>query len=266
SGNTRVVCDPCTRYGGVSDQNSGVAVGGPKMPVVPLLANPRALDQLILYELMIDDFTATIAGNKARLEVVKGRLDHLGRLGVTGVQFMPWAQWPGEGYNWGYEPQGYFAVAFRYVRHPTDPAAKLYLLKSLIAECHRRGLAVLLDGVFDHVTGADWNRGFGYHWVWENPDDSPYTGKFAKADYGQDLDFQNGCLADFIFDVCRYWVEEFAVDGIRFDETSGFYDPVNEGDRGLPTLIKRLRTWLDNRGQTKFPLILEHEWDYSSID
>jgi len=265
SGATRVVCDPCTRYGGVSDQNSGFVIGGPKMDTVPL-ANPRTLDQLVLYELMIDDFTAIIAGNKAPLAVVREQLGYLAQLGVTGIQFMPWAQWPGEGYNWGYEPQGYFAVAFRYTLNPTDPTEKLFLLKRLISDCHLRGIQVLLDGVFDHVTRAGADRGFGYHWVWENPDDSPYTGTFAGADFGLDLDFHNGCLEDFIFDVCRYWVEEFAVDGIRFDYTLGFYDPAHEGDRGLPRLLKRLRSWLDGQGKTAFPLIIEHEWAYSSID
>src|SRR5262249_60410938 len=88
SGATRIVCDPCTRYGGVSDQNSGFVIGGPKMDTVPL-ANPRTLDQLVLYELMIDDFTAIIAGNKAPLAVVRGQLGDLGPLGVTGIPFTP---------------------------------------------------------------------------------------------------------------------------------------------------------------------------------
>jgi pullulanase/glycogen debranching enzyme len=195
------------------------------MDTVPSLASSLPLSELVLYELMIDDFSATIRGNKARLAVVRERLDHLKRLGVTGIQFMPWTQWPGEGYTWGYEPQGYFAVAFRYTLNPTDPTEKLFLLKRLISDGHDRGIHVLLDGVFDHVTGEDARRGFGYRWLWENPDDSPYIGNFAGVGYGKDLDFRNGCVADFIFDVCRYWVEVFAIDGIRFDYTLGFYDP-----------------------------------------
>ncbi len=265
SGATRIVCDPCTRYGGVSDQNSGLVIGGPKMDTVPL-ANPQPLDELVLYELMIDDFTAAIRGDKAPLTAVREQLGHLERLGVTGIQFMPWTQWPGEGYNWGYEPQDYFAVAYRYTLNPADPTEKLFLLKQLVSDCHQRGIHVLLDGVFDHVTAEGAHRGFGYSWLWENPDDSPYIGDFAGVGYGKDLDFRNGCVADFIFDVCRYWVQVFAIDGIRFDYTLGFYDPQYQGDLGLPTLLKRLRQWLDAQGKTSFPLILEHEWAYSSID
>jgi pullulanase/glycogen debranching enzyme len=179
---------------------------------------------------------------------------------------MPWTPWPGAGYNWGYEPQGYFAAAFPYTLNPADPAEKLYLLKQLISECHKLKIHVFLDGVFDHVTPAEAHCGFGYCWLWENPDDSPYTGGFAGTAFGKDLDFHNGCVVDFIFDVCRYWIEEFAVDGIRFDYTLGFYDPQHERDRGLPTLVKRLRQWLDAQGKTNFPLILEHEWDYPSVE
>ncbi|MEW6348886.1 MAG: alpha-amylase family glycosyl hydrolase [Thermodesulfobacteriota bacterium] len=265
SGSTRVVCDPCTRYGGATDQNSGVTVGGPKMDTVPL-ADPQPIQELVLYELMIDDFTKLIRGNHAPLAVVREKLDHLERLGVTAIQFMPWTEWPGQAYNWGYEPQGYFAVAFPYTLNPAQPSEKLFLLKRLISDCHERGIHVLFDGVFDHVTDAGPHLGFGYRWLWENPDDSPYMGDFAGVGYGKDLDYRNGCTLEFIFDVCRYWIDEFAIDGIRFDYTAGFYDPQRHGERGLPALVQRLRRRLDAQGRTAFPLILEHEWTYSSID
>ncbi len=265
SGATRVVVDPCTRYGGSGDQNSAFVIGGPKMTTLPL-KNPLPLNQQVLYELMIDDFSATIRGNQAPLTVVKGKLDYLQTLGVTGLQIMPWTQWPGDAYNWGYEPHSFFSVAYRYTMNPANPAEKLYLLKQLISDYHKRGMSVFMDGVFDHVTGAGVQMGFGYHWIWENPDDSPYTGNFAGAGYGIDLDYHNDCVEDFIFDVCRYWMDVFAIDGIRFDYTMGFYDPVNEGSRGLPDLVQRLRQWLAPQGKADFPLIIEHAWDYTSID
>jgi hypothetical protein len=265
SGGTRVVVDPCTRYGGLNNQNSGFVIGGPKMVTVPL-ANPKPLSQLVLYELMIDDFAATIHNNKAPLAAVLDKLGYLEQLGVTGLQILPWTQWPGDAYNWGYEPESFFSVAYRYSLNPINSAEKLYLLKRLISTCHAHGIQVFLDGVFDHVTGADVQHGFGYHWIWENPDDSPYTGNFAGTGYGIDLDYHNNCVDDFVFDVCRYWIDLFAIDGIRFDYTLGFYDPVHEGQRGLPTLLSRLRNYLDKQGRQNFPLILEHSWDYSSID
>jgi pullulanase len=264
-GDTRVVCDPCTRYGGASHQNSGFVVGDPKIQP-KRLANPLSLQELILYELNIDDFTASFRGNKAPLHAVHDRLNHLTELGINCIQFMPWTQWPGHGYSWGYEPQAYFSLAFRYSMNPLDPTEKLSILKRLISDCHKSGIHVIFDAVFDHVTSAGTNDGFGYHWLWKNPDESPYTGAFAGTAFGLDLDYHNGCVVEFIFDVCRYWIEEFAIDGIRFDYTLGFYDPLHEGERGLPTLIGRLRQWLDAKGMPKFPLILEHAWDYGSVN
>ena len=263
SGLTRCVCDPCTRYGGAENQNSGFVIGGPTMDTRPL-ASPRPLEELIIYELMIDDFTVGFRGDRPPLTAVLEKLDYLQGLGVNAIEFMPWTQWPGTGYNWGYEPQDFFAVAYPYTLDPADDARKLFLLKNLISECHRRGIHVILDGVFDHVTADGPGNGFGYRWFWENPDDSPYCGDFAGAAFGQDLDYHNRCLLDYITDVCRYWIEVFCIDGIRFDYTLGFYDPSQPG-LGLPPLLARLRQHLDQLGRPDFPLILEHEWDYPSI-
>lgn len=264
SGQTRYVCDPCTRYGGSSNQNSAFVIGGPRMDTVPL-ANPLPLEKLVIYELMIDDFTAQFRADRPPLAAVLDKLNHLQALGVNAIEFMPWTQWPGTGFNWGYEPQDYFAVAYRYTLDPANDAEKLFLLKNLISECHRRGLHVIMDGVFDHVTNTGAAGGFGYQWLWENPADSPYCGVFAQAYFGQDLDYHNGCVLDFVADACRYWIEVFRIDGIRFDETLGFYDS-NRPDLGLPALLARLRQYLQDAGRASFPLILEHEWDYTSIN
>ena len=264
SGQTRWVCDPCTRYGGACNQNSGFVIGGPVRDTPPL-AHPLPLADLVIYELMIDDFTAEFRGARAPLAAVADKLDHLQGLGVNAIEFMPWTQWPGTGYSWGYEPQDLFAVAYPYTLNPANDAEKLFLLKQLIAECHARGLHVLIDGVFDHVTADDAASGFGYRWLWEDPADSPYCGNFAGAAFGQDLDYANGCVLDYVTDVCRYWIDTFRIDGIRFDYTLGFYDPA-QPDRGLPALLARLRAHVSGQGRPEFPLIIEHEWDYPSID
>ncbi|MBX7258061.1 MAG: 1,4-alpha-glucan branching enzyme [Candidatus Hydrogenedentes bacterium] len=264
SGTGRHVCDPCTRYGGTESQNSGVVIGGPKGDTKPL-AKPLPLERLIMYELMIDDFTAEYRGSAAPLAALVEKLDYIKSLGVNAIEFMPWTQWPGTGYNWGYEPQDYFAVAHPYTLNPQNPAEKLFLLKRLISECHARDLHVIFDGVFNHVTSKDPNEGWGYRWLWENPEDSPYCGKFADAAFYQDLDYANTCTLDFATDVCLYWIDTFSIDGIRFDCTSGFYDS-NRPSLGLPGMIARLKAHLASKGLTNFPLILEHKWEYSSID
>jgi glycosidase len=263
SGQSRKVCDPCTRYGGADHQNSAFVVGGPKRDTAPLAA-PARPEELVIYELMIDDFTANIRNGRAPLAAIADKLGYLQDLGVNAIEFMPWTQWPGSGYDWGYTPQGYFAVAYPYTLNPADDAEKLFLLKTLVSRCHELGLHVIFDGVFDHVTDADAPAGFGYRWLWENPADSPYCGPFADAEYGQDLDYTNGCLLDLIVDVCCYWIDVFQIDGIRFDESSGFYDATRPS-LGLPALISRLRAELARRGLDRFPLFLEHSWDYDSV-
>ena len=263
SGATRLVCDPCTRYGGAENQNSAFVIGGPKRTTTPL-ADPLPPSQLVIYELMIDDFTAQFRAGRAPLAAVVDKLAYLKTLGINAIEFMPWTQWAGSAYDWGYTPQDYFAVAYPYTLNPADDAEKLFLLKTLVSRCHELGFHVILDGVFDHVTDDGIDAGFGYRWLWEDPSQSPYCGVFAGAGYGQDLDYANGCTLDYIADVCRYWIDVFAIDGIRFDYTLGFYDSTRP-TLGLPALLSRLRTYLAGKGLSEFPLFIEHEWDYSSI-
>lgn len=260
----RYIADPCTRYGGNQQQNSAFAVGGGDERVPPL-ANRRPLAEWIVYELQIDDFTAGLPGSRAPLAKVTDKLDHLQRLGVNAVEFMPWTAWPGEGFSWGYNPFSYFSVAHRYTHDPARPADRLVHLKRLIKLCHERGIAVIMDGVFNHAEAGPPHRGYGYYWLYQDPADSPYVGSFEGGGYFLDLDFANRCTQEFIFDVCRYWIEEYEIDGIRFDYTLGFYRPWDRGV-GLPELLSQLRAFLSQTGRKDFALILEHEWDYSSVD
>ena len=72
-------------------------------------------------------------GDRAPINAVRDKLDHLQRLGVNAVEFMPWTAWPGGAFDWGYMPFLYFAVEDRYVRDPKDPLRRLDRLKELIS-------------------------------------------------------------------------------------------------------------------------------------
>jgi pullulanase len=88
-----------------------------------------------------------------------------------------------------------------------------------------------MDGVFNHVSGgSEPNRGFGYKWLYQDPADSPFLGSFEGGGYFDDFDYNNACTAEFVTDACKYWIDEYRVDGIRFDYVKGFYR------RGAPTL------------------------------
>jgi 1,4-alpha-glucan branching enzyme len=264
----RAVCDPCTKYGGSSHNNSGFVIDqGIPLPVRKL-AQRVPLRDSILYELMIDDFTAADRGNRAPMQALVDphRIQHLLDLGVSAVELMPWTAWPGKEFSWGYTPFAYFSVAHRYTLDPIDPTKKLVYLKQFINTCHDNNIAVIMDGVFDHADDL-----FGYRNLYQNPDDCPYIGRFMEAIYGRDLDYANMCTNEFVLDVCKYWIDTFKIDGIRFDETSGFYQAGNN-KIGLMRLIADLRQHIAADAASadidpkNFNLTLEHSWDYDSID
>lgn len=128
-------------------------VGGNLTDAVPI-ANRLPLRDLVIYEMMIDDFTAEFRGDRAPVDAVQDKLDYLQTLGVNAIEFMPWTPWPGSGFSWGYDPKDFFAVGHRYVHDPSADLDKLHKLRELINACHARDMHVIMDGVFNHVRAA----------------------------------------------------------------------------------------------------------------
>ena len=267
NGETRVVGDPCARYSGDINENAGVVIGGssPQENEVAPLAARLPVEDLVIYELHIDDFTAEYRGGRTPVDALGDKLDYIRSLGFNAIEPMPWTAWPGDQFSWGYNPFMYFAVENRYVNDPAKPAEKLSRLKRFISECHNRNLHVIMDGVFNHVEKSFSHRGFAYYWLYQEPGESPFIGNFSGADFFEDLDFSNPCTQQFILDVCLYWINIFKVDGIRLDYTKGIYIP-NEDDHGLKRLIADLRNDLSDRGQQAFNLTIEHIEGYGAID
>lgn len=265
---TRWCSDPCTKYGGSDEhENAAFVIGGNVTSVTPI-ADRLPLRDLILYELMIDDFTAEFRDSRAPVDAVLDKLDHLERLGVNAVAFMPWTSWPGGAFSWGYDPVQFFATEFRYVHDPATPADKLFKLKSLINALHERNIHVIMDGVFNHVrAGVDPNHGFPYFWLYMNPADSPYIGAFERGGFFEEFDYENACVEQFIRDVCLYWLNAFGVDGIRFDYTLGFFRRGDPGV-GITKLVSDLKTALEEQGRRNVAFILEHLTDnrFQAID
>jgi pullulanase len=227
---TRWCGDPCSRYDGSELQNAGFVVGGARMAVTPIAAR-KPLKDLIIYELMLDDFTAQFRGARAPLDAVQDKIPYLLGLGVNAIEFMPWTAWPTDDFSWGYDPVAFFSVEHRFYNDPSEPLIKLFRLQRLISELHEAGLHVIMDGVFNHVSGGgEPNRGFGYKWLYQDPRDSPFLGAFEGGGYFDDFDYSNACTAEFVTDACKYWIDEYRIDGIRFDYVKGFYR------RGAPTL------------------------------
>jgi 1,4-alpha-glucan branching enzyme len=258
----RWVSDPCTRYGGRENMNAGFVIGGSQPAdnvISPLTGGRLPLRDLIIYEMMIDDFTDEYRGVRAPLDAVRDKIKlenkvgHLKKLGINAILFMPWTAWNDSKFNWGYTPSLYFSVGYRYANNLFQPEEKLSWLKKLIDLCHQEGIHVIMDGVFNHVY-----PGFPYKSFYQTYDiDCPYTGKFYGDFEGlQDLDFNQKCTRQFIRDVCFYWIDTFKIDGIRFDNTINFYS--DETLNGLPQLLHDIDAHLNGLGEQNFSLTLEH--------
>jgi maltooligosyltrehalose trehalohydrolase len=163
----------------------------------------RPLAEYILYELHVGTFS-----QEGTFDGVVQKLDGLVDLGVTAVELMPLAAFPGTR-NWGYDGVYPFAVQLSYGGREG--------LKRLVNECHRRGLAVVLDVVYNHL-GPEGNYFADY---------GPYfTRKYATA-WGEAINFdgpESREVRRFFVAHALSWITEFHFDALRLDAVHAIYD------------------------------------------
>lgn len=161
------------------------------------------LSRYVIYELHVGTFTA--AGDFA---AAIQRLDYLRDLGVTAVEVMPLAQFPG-GRNWGYDGVYPFAAQSSY----GGPAG----FKAFVDACHARGLAVVLDVVYNHL-GPEGNylREFG-----------PYFTRRYGTPWGEAVNYdgpQSDGVRNYVAQNALQWFGEFHVDALRLDALHAIFD------------------------------------------
>ncbi len=186
------------------------------------------LRDLVIYELGVRDFAGEKRGGGERFgtfDGVRARLDHLSRLGINALELMPITEFPGDS-SWGYNPVFYMAPKGIYGR-PAD-------LKRLIDQAHQRGIAVILDMVFNHAWPDQpyyrmYPPLFGPHdrpLKDRNPFFHHHNNGHANGWGGLDWDHASPCTTAFMQDVVGYWLHEYRADGFRFDWLGGVeYDP-----------------------------------------
>jgi maltooligosyltrehalose trehalohydrolase len=158
---------------------------------------------MIMYELHIGTFTAS-----GTFDAAISRLGDLEELGINAIEIMPVAQFPGER-NWGYDGVYPFAVQNSY----GGPEG----LKVFVNECHRKGIAVILDVVYNHL-GPEGN----YLW-----DFGPYFTDKYKTPWGQAINFDgpySNEVKKYFIENALYWLREFHIDALRLDAIHGIYD------------------------------------------
>ncbi len=160
------------------------------------------LQGAVIYELHTGTFTPD-----GTLDAAIGRLDYLAGLGVTVVELMPVAAFPGQ-HGWGYDGIGLWAVH--------DPYGGPDALKRFVDACHRRGLAVFLDVVYNHVGPGNRLAAFG-----------PYFTSAHMTPWGPAVNLdQPGSdeVRAFVVGNALMWLRDYHIDGLRLDAVHALED------------------------------------------
>ncbi|KLT64344.1 malto-oligosyltrehalose trehalohydrolase [Pedobacter sp. BMA] len=177
-----------------------------------------ALDHFIIYELHTGTFT-----NLGNFEGMADKLDHLISLGITAIELMPVGQFSGNR-NWGYDGVHPFAVQHSY----GGPKA----LQKLVDLCHSKGIAVILDVVYNHF-GPE-----GNHF----DDFGPYFTDKYQTPWGKAINFDDAdsdAVRAFFIENCLMWFRDFHIDALRLDAVHAIKD------FGAVHLLSELRHYTD---------------------
>jgi len=166
---------------------------------------------LVIYELLMRDFLAT-----HHYLTLIDTLDYLQNLGVNAIELMPVNEFDGN-LSWGYNP-AYYLAPDKYYGTKND-------LKALVDSCHRRGIAVILDVVLNHSTGSSPLAALYWNDATNNVTaENPWYNVTATHDYNvfHDFNHESEYTQSFAKRVMSHWIEEYKVDGYRFDLSKGF--------------------------------------------
>ncbi|MEA5551457.1 alpha-amylase family glycosyl hydrolase [Anabaena cylindrica UHCC 0172] len=167
--------------------------------------------ELVIYEMHVGDFSGGEDDPYARgkYKHVVEKLDYLSELGINAIELMPIKEYPGS-YSWGYNPRHFFATESSY--------GSTADLKNMIDECHARGIRVIMDGIYNHSEASSpltqIDHDYWYHHSPRDPDNN-WGPEFNYEHYDENLDSYPA--RKFIGDTIRFWIEEYHIDGIRYD-------------------------------------------------
>lgn len=166
---------------------------------------------LLIYELLLRDFV----GNHD-WKTLKDTLTYLKRLGINAIELMPFNEFEGN-ISWGYNPSFYFA--------PDKYYGPENSLKAFIDECHKQGIAVIMDMVLNHSFGQSPMVQMYFDAAHGRPSpESPWFNPVAKHPFnvGYDFNHESPATQYFTSRVLEYWLAEYKLDGFRFDLSKGF--------------------------------------------
>ena len=180
-------------------------------------------EDLVIYEVLIRDFDSD-----RNFQDVIDKIDYFKDLNINAIELMPVMEFEGNE-SWGYNPSFHMALDKFYGTENK--------FKELVDLCHQNGIAVILDIALNHAFGRNpmvrmWmedpdNNGWG-----EPSVDNPYFNYEATHSYGVGSDFNHSSdlTKDYTKRVIKHWIEEFRIDGFRWDLTKGFTQECSSGD------------------------------------
>lgn len=174
---------------------------------------------LMIYELLLRDFTES-----GDLNGALSKLDYLKELGINAIELMPVQEFDGND-SWGYNPCFFFAMDKAY------GTKRMY--KEFIDACHQKGIAVILDVVYNHATGSHpfaklyWDSSSN-----KTSADNPWFNVDAPHPFSvfHDFNHEERMVQDYFKRNLKFLLEEYKVDGFRFDLAKGFTQKVTTDD------------------------------------
>lgn len=209
--------------------------------------SPPAKKDLIIYELLVRDFVASHS-----YKTLIDTLDYLSNLGINAIELMP----PGEFENnesWGYNPSFHMALD-KYYGTPEH-------FKTFVDSCHGRGIAVINDIVFNQAFGQSPMVNLYWDGINSRPAaNNPWFNEVCPHPpycWGYDFDHSSQATRNFIDRVNHFWLDEYHIDGFRFDFTKGFSNNSNNYDDDRIDLLKRMADTIWSVHPNSY-VILEH--------
>jgi maltooligosyltrehalose trehalohydrolase len=188
--------DPCSRWQPHGVRGPSAVVDLPR----PEASEGVSLDELVLYELHVGTFSA-----EGTFDGVIPRLPELRELGVTAIELMPIATFPGNR-GWGYD--GLYTWAPHAAYGGPEGLARL------VEAAHSEGIGVVLDVVYNHVgPGNEALRAFG-----------PYFTDRHETFWGDAIDYTQPAVREWAIQNAETWVREYGIDGLRLDATHAVFD------------------------------------------
>ena len=220
---------------------------------------PEKQEETVIYELHIKEFSWDEAGgfskenrgkylafteehttlNKDGVHLTG--LDYLKKLGITHVQIMPAYDYGSvdekneEEFNWGYDPVNYNVPEGSYSSDPKHGEVRIREFKEMVQALHRNGFRVIMDVVYNHMYDLDSNLNKAVPWYYFRTYENGGISNGSAC--GNDMASEREMCAQYILDSVLYWVEEYHIDGFRFD-LMGLLDT---------KLMNRIRKALDEK-------------------